>query len=232
MRRVFVTGANRGIGLELARQCLQRGDRVFASCRSPAQADALRQLGLDFPDRLTILPLDVGDPDQIRSAAAAVASEIEGLDLLFNNAAVNLRGEHLASLDMGSLVDVLRVNSVAPVIIAQSLFELLKRGRDPRVINITSQLGSIARKRSGGRYSYDASKAALNMLTRTLAFELLPHGILAAVIHPGWVRTDMGGGSAPLSVQESVRGILEVTQDLTRDRVGSFLQWDGAELPW
>jgi NAD(P)-dependent dehydrogenase (short-subunit alcohol dehydrogenase family) len=232
VNHTFTTGANRGIGLELTRQSLQRGDRVFASCRLPDQAEALQQLQGEFPDRLTVLPLDVTETSQIDAAVKVVSSHTDALDLLLNNAAVAVSGERLGNLDPLVIIDAISVNSVAPIIIAQSLLPLLKKGREPKIINITSQLGSISRKASGGRYSYDGSKAALNMFTRTLAFEVLPHNILAVVMHPGWVRTDMGGSSAPLSVEESARGILQVAGNLTKDDVGRFLQWDGAELPW
>ena len=232
MQRIFITGANRGIGLELACQCLQRGDQVFASCRQPEQADELQALMAEYPDRLTILQLDVTDQAEVEAVAESLAAEVDGLDILFNNAGVHPGGEHIGNLDVDNLLSVLYTNSVGPIMVAQSLLDLLKVGHDPKIINVTSQLGSITRKRSGGRYSYDGSKAALNMFTRTLAFDLLPDGIITIVIHPGWVRTDMGGSGASLSVEESTRGILEVTDKLTKDDVGRFLQWDGAELPW
>ena len=116
--------------------------------------------------------------------------------------------------------------------VAQSLLGLLKAGKAGKIVNVTSQLGSISRKRSGGRYSYDGSKAALNMFSRTLAFDVIDDGIITIVIHPGWVRTDMGGRGASIGVEESAAGILNVTEKLTKKDVGRFLAWDGAEIPW
>lgn len=232
MKRIFITGANRGIGLELTRQCLQRGGHVFASCRQPELADELQILMTEYSDRLTVLQLDVTDQAEVVAAAESLTTEVDGLDILFNNAGVSLGGEHVGNLDVDSMLNVLHVNSVGPLIVAQSLLDLLRAGQDPKIVNITSQLGSITRKRSGGRYSYDGSKAALNMFTRTLAFEVMADGIITIVIHPGWVRTDMGGKNASISAEESAQGILQVTEGLTKDDVGRFLQWDGAELPW
>ena len=232
MKRIFITGANRGIGLELARQCLQRGDQVFASCRQPDQAAELQQLKTAYPDSLTILQLDVTDQAHIEAVAESLAAEIDGLEVLFNNAGIAQRDEHAGDLDVDTFLNVLHTNSVGPIMVAQSLMGLLKAGKNAKIINVTSVLGSISRKSSGGRYSYDGSKAALNMFTRTLAFDLIADGIITIVIHPGWVRTDMGGSGAVLDVEDSVQGILEVTGKLTNKDVGRFLQWDGTELPW
>lgn len=232
MKRIFITGASRGIGLELARQCLQRGDQVFASCRQPDSADGLQQLKSTNPDRLTILQLDVTNQSEVESVAEQVSAEIDHLDILFNNAGVLKSGEQIGNLNSDSLLKVLHVNSVGPVMVAQSLLDLLKAGKAGKIVNVTSQLGSISRKRSGGRYSYDGSKAALNMFSRTLAFDVIDDGIITIVIHPGWVRTDMGGRGAFIGVEESAAGILNVTEKLTKKDVGRFLAWDGAEIPW
>ncbi len=232
MKQIFITGSNRGIGLELARQCLQRGDQVFASCRQPDSADGLQQLKSTNPDRLTILQLDVTNQSEVESVAEQVSAEIDHLDILFNNAGVLKSGEQFGNLNSDSLLKVLHVNSVGPVMVAQSLLDLLKAGKAGKIVNVTSQLGSISRKRSGGRYSYDGSKAALNMFSRTLAFDVIDDGIITIVIHPGWVRTDMGGRGASIAVEESAAGILNVTEKLTKKDVGRFLAWDGAEIPW
>lgn len=232
MKRIFITGANRGIGLELARQCLQRGDRVFASCRQPGEAHELHALQTKYPDTLHILQLNITNRAHIDTVAQLLAAEVDGLDILFNNAGISLSGEHVGNLNQDNLLKVLHTNSVGPIMVAQSLLDLLKAGQDAKIINVTSQLGSITRKKSGGRYSYDGSKAALNMFTRTLAYEVLSDGIITIVMHPGWVQTDMGGSGAPLRVEESAQGILQVTDRLKKKDVGRFLQWDGKELPW
>ena len=232
MKQIFITGASRGIGLELARQCLQRGDQVFASCRQPDSADGLQQLKSTNSDRLTILQLDVTNQSEVESVAEQVSAEVDHLDILFNNAGVLQSGEQIGNLEFDTLLNVLHVNSVGPIMVAQSLLGLLKTGKGAKIINVTSQLGSISRKRSGGRYSYDGSKAALNMFSRTLAFDVIGDGIITIVIHPGWVRTDMGGRGASIGVEESAAGILNVTEKLTKKDVGRFLAWDGAEIPW
>lgn len=232
MKRIFITGASRGIGLELARQCLQRGDQVFASCRQPDSADGLQQLKSTNPDRLTILQLDVTSQSEVESVAEQVSAEVDYLDILFNNAGILHSDEQIGNLAFDTLLNVLHVNSVAPIMVAQSLLGLLKAGKAGKIVNVTSQLGSISRKRSGGRYSYDGSKAALNMFSRTLAFDVIDDGIITIVIHPGWVRTDMGGSGASIGVEESAAGILNVTEKLTKKDVGRFLAWDGAEIPW
>ena len=232
MKRIFITGASRGIGLELTRQCLQRGDQVFASCRQPDSASDLQKLKSEYPNRLAILQLDVTDQAEVEAVAEQVAADADGLEILINNAGILQSGEQVGNLKVDTLLNVLHTNSVGPVMVAQSLLDLLKAGKNAKIINVTSQLGSISRKRSGGRYSYDGSKAALNMFSRTLAFDVIDDGIITIVIHPGWVRTDMGGSGGSIGVEESANGILNVTANLTKKDMGRFLQWDGAELPW
>jgi NAD(P)-dependent dehydrogenase (short-subunit alcohol dehydrogenase family) len=230
--RIAITGASRGIGLEFARQYLNRGERVFATCRQPDRADGLQALAGQAPGRLTLLPLDVTRADSIEAAFSAIEAGVEGIDLLINNAGIYYRGERPGTLDAGKMLDAFAVNSIAPVMVAQRALGLLKRGEQPKIVNITSQMGSLARKRGGRDYSYCASKAALNMLSKALAFDLRASGITVVMMHPGWVQTDMGGQGAPLTPEEAIRGMVNIIDGLTPDDTARFLQWDGKELPW
>lgn len=241
MRRVLITGAGRGLGLELSRQCLQRGDRVFAAVRLSGSSDGLGRLRADYPETLTVVPLDVTDPASLETARRSVEEQVDALDLLVNNAGIGHtsrdagdRRAHtsLGKLDADKMLQVFRVNAIAPVMVTQLFHPLLGRGTHPVVIQITSALGSLSAWSPGGSYSYDASKTALNMLNLHLAEDLRDEGIVAVVIHPGWVRTDMGGSNAPLSAEDSVQGILEVVDGLTIEDAGRFLQWNGTEHPW
>lgn len=229
--RVFISGANRGIGLEFVRQYLAGGERVFATCRNPDEADALQALCDQHPEQLSVGALDVTDDASIEAAYRTVATETDALDLLINNAGIQPR-EQLGSLDRATLQQTFNTNTTGPLLVAQRFTDLLRGGRRPLIANITSQLGSLARKRSGGRYSYNSSKAALNMVSKALAYDLRPAGITVVMVHPGWVQTDMGGSDAPLRPEEAVRGMVTLFERLTPEDTARYLQWDGSELPW
>lgn len=227
MRRVLVTGASRGIGLEFVRQFLERGDHVFAACRDPEGAYNLHDLA---SDHLHLLTLDVAEEYSIETSSAVVRSQTDALDLLINNAGVSLDDDEFGSLNFESLLYTLRVNAVAPLLIAQRYLDLLQRGNDPKIVGITSEHGSLAFKPDGGPFGYSASKAALNMYMRTLAFAI--PSVTSFLLDPGWVRTDMGGSNASLSPERSVSGMMRVIDQTTRRDTGRFLRWDGAEEPW
>lgn len=232
VRRVLITGANRGLGLGLVQACLARGDRVFAGSRKPKEAAKLHALAAAHPDRLSLLSLDVTDETAIARAAQAVRDQAKGLDLLINNAGILPRGVALSSLEVDTLLQTMQVNAIAPVMVARAFVRGLRRSDHPVIVNVSSESGSLARKTTGRNYGYCASKAALNMLTRTLAHDLRRDGIIVITLHPGWVRTDMGGRSAPLTAAESARGILALADRLTLADTGSFLDWKGRPLPW
>lgn len=233
MKRVLITGANRGIGLELARQSLQRGERVFAAVRLPEKALALHELQASFGDQLTITKLEVTDQAEIDAAAVQVRDELGGLDLLINNAGVFSSADRLESLEAEQIINTLRVNSVAPLMVTKALLGMLRNGTHAKIMNISSQAGSLSARRAWeGRYSYSASKAALNMFTKTLALELEKDGIIVVMLHPGWVSTDMGGQAAPVSPSESAAGILQVIDGLSPKDNARFFAWDGSEVPW
>ncbi len=229
---VFISGANRGLGLALSTQCVQRGDTVFAACRNPHAAGALQALSEQYPGRLTIMPLDVADAGSIVEVGRQMAEHVQALDLLINNAGVLIRRESLATVDAESLLYVMRVNAVGPVLLVQQLLPLLRAAPRPRVINISSQLGSLTAKTNDRHYSYGASKAALNMFTRTLALELAPEGVIVVAVHPGWVQTDMGGPRAQIPPHESAAGILALADRLTAADSNRFWTWQGVEHPW
>lgn len=232
MKRVLITGANRGLGLEFTQQCLQHGDMVFAGTRKLEGIGALQTLKGMYPERLKIIRLPVDDENIIEKSVNELHPFVDGLDLLINNAGIFPRDERLGNFVQDTLLTAFRTNSIGPVLVVQAFLNLLKNGENPRVINITSQLGSLTNKSSGGNYSYCASKAALNMFSRALAQDLKSSGIVVIALHPGWVQTDMGGSTAPLTPERSVAGMLDVIANLTPKDTGGFFAWDGGRVPW
>lgn len=232
MKRSLITGANRGLGLEFTRQLLERGDKVFAASRNPPESQALQKLQTEYTGRLSILELDVRDEEQIKAIVAMVAEQSEALDLLINNAGIYPRGERFGNLNATTMLDTLHTNSIAPILVVQAFADLLSKGENPKIINISSGLGSIASTGGGGNYSYRASKAGLNMFSKVLAGDMRSKGITVIAMHPGWVQTDMGGSSASLSPQHSISSMLKVIDEIGSADSGRYLQWDGAELPW
>lgn len=221
---VVVTGANRGIGLELARQLAARGDRVLGTARRPDEAPALCAVAA------RVLPLDQTDAASV--AALAASLEDEAVDVLVNNAGAGGGRTPFAELDWDLVASLFATNAIGPLRVTQALLPALRRGGRRLVASIGSDLGSLARNESGGAFGYRASKAALNMLNRSLAHELAPERFSCVVIHPGWVRTDMGGAEAPLAVEDSVAGLLRVIDGLGPSDTGRFLDHHGRTIPW
>ncbi len=232
MKRILITGANRGVGLELVLQYAQRGDQVFAGCRSPKKAAALEEIAATYPGQVTILPLEVTDEESIAKCAVQVAAKVEALDILINNAAIHGGDEHLSEATAETLLNVLHINAVGAVLVAQAFIELLKKGNSPRLVNVSSEAGSIERMDHFRGYNYYGSKAAMNMYTRSLAWDSETEGVTVIAIHPGWVRTDMGGPDAHLSTAQSAEGLIKVTESLTPEDNGKLYTWEGNEYPW
>ena len=230
--RCVITGGNRGLGLELVRQRLTRGDRVAASCRKPAEATALQALAAAHPGRLHVLALDVESDASRRAFAREVADLFEGVDLLVNNAGMLVRGERFGELDAAQIEMMLAVNTVAPLMLAQALAPRLQQGVRPRVLNIGSALGSIARADGFNTPGYRISKAGLNMAGVMMAHALNPLGIGVITASPGWVKTDMGGSDAQLTAQESVASLLRLLDEVPGIPAGVFLDRNGGALPW
>ncbi|MEM9145900.1 MAG: SDR family oxidoreductase [Pseudomonadota bacterium] len=225
---IVITGANRGIGLELARQALARGDRVVATARRPEAAGELAAL-VKGPGELSVAPLDVTDP----ASASALAAQITGpIDLLVCNAGQFLaRGgvddpAHTAAAWQSCLM----TNIAGPFFTVRALLPGLSAAEAGKIAIISSIMGSSGRA-PGGSYIYRASKAAATNLAKNLAAELAPQRIAVGAYHPGWVRTDMGGGSADLSVEESAAGLLKRFDALGPETTGVFEDYSGAPMP-
>lgn len=234
MAKVLVTGANRGLGLEFVRQFLAKGDFVFATCRNPEGANALKNLKDSFPDKLSVFPLDVADEYSVISLSKKVLAQTETLDILINNAGVsNIGVEDEESIE--SMVRVYRTNVAGLVAMTRTFLPLLKKGEDSRIVNISSKLGSVASMEemgNGGSYAYNASKAAVNMVSKKLALNLKSEGIVVIAQAPGWAKTDMGGEDAEISPEQSVSGMLKIMTNASLENSGHFYEWDGQELPW
>jgi NAD(P)-dependent dehydrogenase (short-subunit alcohol dehydrogenase family) len=240
MKSVLITGTNRGIGLELTRQYAQRDDvLVFAACRHPEEAAELQELAKLKNGKIVIVPLDVTNAEAIKQAVETVSQQAGKLDILLNNAGVDLPGreQSFEGITPEAMRSVYEINTIAPLMMTLAFTDLLKKSsraqnRQARVVNFTSEMGSITQRDYGDNYAYCASKAALNMTTRGLAVDLRGENIICIALDPGWVKTDMGGGAAPLKPEEAVSGILSVVDQLSEKDSGTFLQWNGGTLPW
>ncbi len=229
-RHCLITGANRGIGLEFVRQLLTAGDHVIATCRQPGKATSLNALAGEFPGRLHVLPLDVAAAKSRAELVRELPLVCERIDLLINNAGVLHAGEQFGHLSEANLDDSFRINASGPLLLTEALATLLNEGAV--VANISSELGSIARRTAFGTPSYNISKAAQNMATVLLAHALRNQGITVTALHPGWVQTDMGGNGAQITVNESVNGLLQVISGLKLADSGGYFDWRGNTLPW
>ncbi|MCP6761200.1 MAG: SDR family oxidoreductase [Fischerella sp. CENA71] len=230
MSTVLITGTSRGIGLELATQYAADGWCVLATCRNPKTAKVLQKVQRQYPDTVYLHALDVGDHEQIERLGTFLREE--SVDILINNAGWGEKCATLADVTYESWEKSMRINAYATLKMAQVFLEQLARSRKKTIVTISSQMGSIAQNYSGTRYAYRASKATVNMIVKTLSVDLSPKGIVVTSLHPGWVKTDLGGSRALISVQESVSGLRQVIGRLTQAESGRFFAYDGTEIPW
>jgi NAD(P)-dependent dehydrogenase (short-subunit alcohol dehydrogenase family) len=231
MPTVLITGASRGLGLEFCRQYGAAGWRVLAGVRDPERASALRELAGHWPS-ITPHRLDVADFAGIDALARDLADE--AIDVLINNAGVYGDTEHgrFGALDYGRWLEVFRINTQAPVKLAETFLPQLLRGERRVLVAVTSLMGSLADNTSGGSILYRSSKAALNAAYKSLSIDLRSRGVGVLLLHPGWVRTDMGGPNAPTPPEESVQGMRRVIETFGLRDSGRFLDFRGREQPW
>jgi NAD(P)-dependent dehydrogenase (short-subunit alcohol dehydrogenase family) len=231
MPSVLITGANRGLGLEFARQYTADGWRVYATSRNPAAAEQLRGLAQQAHERLTVVAMDVTDAESIKTAARQLRDS--AIDVLINNAGISgAGGQVTGKVDYESWERVLDVNTIGPLRVTEAFIEQLARSERRLVVTITSGMGSLADNTSGGSIAYRSSKAAVNMVMRSAALDLAPRGISCVVVNPGWVKTDMGGAGARLTAQQSVAALRRLIETFGSAHSGKFYNYDGREYPW
>ena len=231
MPSTLITGANRGLGFEFARQYSADGWQVYAACRNPQSASELRRLADASDDKLQILALDVIDPVSVQAAAAKLDGQ--AIDLLLNNAGIGgPRGQSVGNIDYKAWAKVLDVNTMGPLRVSEAFVDHVARSERKLIVTLTSGMGSLADNTSGGAYAYRSSKAAVNMVMRSLAIDLAPRGIACVVINPGWVLTDMGGPHATLTTAESVKKLRRLIETLGPGQSGKFFNYDGREYAW
>lgn len=237
MPTVLVTGANRGLGLEFVTQYLAAGWQAIACCRR--SSDALAALQAHYGAALVIDEFVLGDTAEL----AAFAQRLGGrpLDVLINNAGTMGRGSfatkglepfRFGTADAQDWAEVFHLNVFVPMKLSELLVENVAASEMRRIVTLTSMLGSIATNTVGGLYAYRASKAAVNAMMRSMAIDLAGRGIIAIPLHPGWVKTDLGGQKAQLDAPAAVSGMREVIAGLTPEQSGCFMTYNGETMPW
>lgn len=232
MNTVLITGANRGIGLEFATQYARDGWQVIACCRQPERAAKLNQLADQYGTSFLVFQLDLKELDQIEQLSKKLSES--AIDLLINNAGTYPPASHgeLGHIDYSDWLEALKVNTLAPLKMAEAFVEQISRSRLKTIAILTSKMGSIADNQRGGSYVYRSSKAAVNMVAKSLAIDLQPRGVISVLLHPGWVQTDLGGPGALISAEQSVTGMRKVLSQITQADSGKFFAYDGQAIPW
>jgi NAD(P)-dependent dehydrogenase (short-subunit alcohol dehydrogenase family) len=227
MPTALITGANRGLGLEFTRQYVADGWKVLATCRDPEKATELNSIS----GEIQVLPLDVSDFLAIETVSRMLAAE--KIDLLLNNAGViGHRPWALGDTDYEIWTEMFRINTQAPLKMTECFVDQVARSDKKLIVSITSRLGSIDANDSGEQYTYRSTKAALNMVHKSISIDLADKGITAVVLHPGWVRTDMGGPNADIDPVDSVSGMRGVIAQLSSADSGKFFSYDGSSVDW
>ncbi len=229
--KILITGTNRGIGLEMVKMAVKNRWRVFACCRNPLEADKLNEVAMMSGGMVSVHTLDVSDTAQIQALAYELRNET--IDILFNNAGVY--GSMLNSFGQVDKQDWLRtfeINTIAPMQMAEHFVENVANSERKIMAFMTSKMGSMADNSSGNSYIYRSSKAALNAVVKSLSIDLAPRHITCLLLHPGWVKTDMGGPYAEITTRESVTSLFNIIENASLDDSGSFFDIDGTMIPW
>ncbi|UJF17809.1 SDR family oxidoreductase [Vibrio sp. SS-MA-C1-2] len=228
-QNILITGANRGIGFEFVKQYLYQQDRIIACCRHPESAIELQELSKQHPNRIEIIELDVSNISQINQLSENLGERT--LDLVICNAGMyGPKGIPLGEITDEGFQEVMSINVLAPLLLIQALKPKLTT--NSKVAIISSIMGSMAKNQAGGEYIYRASKAAVNSIGTGLSLDLAGDGVAVMMLHPGWVKTDMGGDRADITVNESVTGLKKVITEFKFSQSGEFRNYDGALLPW
>ncbi|GAE29731.1 SDR family oxidoreductase [Halalkalibacter hemicellulosilyticus] len=230
---VFITGGARGLGLELSKKYLEEGFRVFAGIRqSTRMTDQLENL---YPKQYKVIQVDVSDDQSVKAAAIKVKKQIEQLDIVINNAAVRFKETlfPLPEIDINTSIKAFNINTLGPLRVAKYFADLIKKGEVKVWVNISSEAGSIANCQRKSEFDYCMSKAALNMQSALLQNEWKEDQVKVLAIHPGWMKTDMGGERAPLSPRESAQSIYKtINQNKGKIEESIFIDYEGIPYPW
>ena len=230
MSTILVTGANRGIGFEFVQQYLAMGEQVIATYRNEKNSDQLISLCRD-ESNLEIFKLDVAFDSSMEEFGQRLGDQ--PIDIFINNAGIyGPRDSVFGKVDEADWLSVLRINALAPLFLTQLLIENLRRGELKKLVYVTSKMGSIEDNRGGGSYVYRSSKAALNAVVKSISVDLESEKMAVAVLHPGWVRTDMGGPNGLIDTKTSVAGMVQVIRNLNVESSGAFFNYDGNVIPW
>jgi NAD(P)-dependent dehydrogenase (short-subunit alcohol dehydrogenase family) len=229
MPSTLITSANRGLGFEFAQQYAADGWHVFAACRNPQSAKNL--LALAGSTSAEVVAMDVTDTASIEEAGSRIGDK--PIDLLLNTAGiVGVPNQTTGRVDYDSWAEVLNVNTLGPMRVAEQFVDNVARSTRKVIVTITSGMGSLTNNTSGGSIAYRSSKAAVNMVMRSVAIDLASRGIICAVVNPGWVKTDMGGPNASIAPAESVSAIRRLIESFRPNHSGRFYNYDGREYPW
>ena len=230
MTNILITGANRGLGLGFVKRYLEKKVNVICTTRRIPESEELLACKAQHPNNLEILELDLLKEDAASSLAKLL--KYKPIDILINNAGVGSSNQHFEAVSSKPWLEVLKVNLIAPLLITQSIIDNVKKSSTKKIYFLSSQLGSIGENTSGGMYIYRSSKTGLNQIVKSLSVDLMKHKITVISLHPGWVKTDMGGPNAPISVDKSIDGMIRVIETTGIRDTGKFLNYDGRELPW
>ena len=228
MKTILVTGTNKGVGFEITRLLANRGDRVIACCRRPSEAEELNKL----EGEIDVEKVSVGEDQSVNE----LAGRLKGIPIntIINNAGTmgpEAKRQSVLDMDFSGWAETFNINSMGPVRIMQALLSNLKMTASPKIMTVTSQMGALSLDMTSA-HAYCSSKAAVNKFMKLASVDLKPEGIAVGLVHPGWVRTDMGGPRAHLSPEESAVGCIKVTDELTLNNTGGFWKWNGDVHDW
>ena len=227
---ILITGTNRGIGLEFVKHYLKNNEKVIATCRNKNSAKDLLELK-NTTSNLSLVELNVSNPNSINEFASKITDQ--PIDTFINNAGVfGPRNNEFGNFNAKEWLDVFNINTIAPLLITQKILKNLRLGKNKKLVFISSKVGSIEENTDGGMYIYRSSKTALNQVIKSLSIDFKDENFIAVALHPGWVKTDMGGPNALIDTKTSVKGMAEVINSLVLKNSGRFYNYKGSSIPW